>query len=82
MISVFCYLYEASKIEDKQLIDQFALKPLSENAGGDDMSIADQLIEEGRQEGSKTNSLMIARRIHKGGDYRPYGSGSRMVATE
>ena len=59
LISVFRYIYEASRLKNKQQIEQFALKSLSDETGDTVMSIAEQL----RKEERTATSRMIAQNL-------------------
>jgi len=51
LLSMFVYLYEASRIETKREIEEKVVKSLPIELGGHVMTIAEQLRQEGRQEG-------------------------------
>ena len=50
LVSLFSYLFEASLVKNKDKLEQFAVESLSEETGGEIVSIAEQLREEGRKE--------------------------------
>ena len=54
LVTTFRYLYEAGRIENKEALDQIAVKSFSKETGGYMMTIADQIREEAREEYQKS----------------------------
>lgn len=53
LLSTFTYVYEVAETENREQIEGFVLKSLSEETGGLAMTIAEKLRQEGREEGVK-----------------------------
>lgn len=67
IVTVFRYLYEASRVENKDAVDHIAKETFSKETGAEIMTIAEKLKEEGReeglQEGSYKKAVEVARRM-------------------
>ena len=48
LMTLFRYLYEASRMKNRQVLDEIAVKSFSEETGGKLMTLAEQIIEEAR----------------------------------
>ncbi len=63
LTAVFTYLFEASGAENRQKIEEIALQSLSEETGGDIMTIAEQLRKEGA---AKKNEEVALKMLEQG----------------